>query len=107
MLQLLDIAVELHQHLLGCRRSQVLILWVRLLVLHAEANLHFNCMDLFLQIINLLKQDHIFFHVLGILLLMLILVGGNLGAAILDHALQVLSLLRLVALALLVVDLLM
>lgn len=64
-------------------------------------------MDLFLEIIYLLKQDHIFLHVLGILLLVLILVGGNLGAAILDHAFQVLSLLRLVALALLVVDLLM
>lgn len=74
---------------------------------HAQPDIHLDSVDLFLQVVNLLKQDHIFFHVLGILLLVFVLVGCHLGAAILDHALQVLSLLRLVALALLVVDLLM
>lgn len=37
---------------------------------------------------------------------MLVLVGGHLGAAVLHHAFQVLSLLRLIPLAFLIVDLL-
>jgi len=49
---------------------------------------------LFLEVVDLLKQADIFFHVLCILLLVLRLIGDDLSAAVLDHGLTVVALLR-------------